>query len=345
MDSSVHRSNWVKAGLSYFAAVFGMGFALGLIRTLWLVPQVGARVAELIEMPFMILVSIIACRSVTRRFTVPNSLRPRIGVGLLGLALLVGAELAMNSLLFGRPVSEYLTSKDPVSGTAYFLALGLFAVLPLFIGRHVNPAGKSLIDAFMDKADVFESHETVVRAPAHVVLDVAEHFDLLSIPPINAIFRLRELVFGVHSKPRTGPRGLVAETTALGWGQLANRPGREIVMGAITQPWRGEVKFRAIPPAEFRGFSEPDFVKIVWTLEAEPIGPMVTRFRTQTRVLATDRNARRKFRVYWTFAGFFIILIRLLGNPAIRREAERRFREGETDAFTESHPGSGMAGI
>jgi hypothetical protein len=251
-----------------------------------------------------------------------------MGMGLLALALLVGAELAMNSLLFGRAVSDYIASKDLVSGTAYFLALGLFAVMPVFIGRHGNPAGKSLIDEFMEKADVSECHETVVRAPAHLVLDVAEHFDLLSIPAIHAIFRLRELVFGVQSRPRTGPRGLVAETTALGWGQLANRPAREIVMGAVTQPWLGDVKFRAIPPAEFRGFSEPDFVKIVWTLEAEPIGPMVTRFRTQTRVLATDQNARRKFRVYWMFAGLFIILIRLLGNPAIRREAERRFRAG-----------------
>jgi len=345
MESNVQRSNWGRAGLSYFVVVFSMGFGLGLIRTLWVVPEVGARAAELIEMPFMILVTIIACRSVTQRFAVPPSVWPRMGMGLLGLALLVGAELSISSWLLGRPVSEYITSRDPVAGTAYFLALGLFAVMPMLIGRRVNHAGISVIDAIMGKSDVSESHETVVRAPADLVLDVAEHFDLLSIPAIKAIFRLRERVFRVQSKPRSGPRGLVAETSALGWGVLAYRSGREIVMGAVSQPWIGDVKFRPIPLAEFRSFSEPDFVKIAWTLEAEPIGPALTRFRTQTRVLATDRRARLKFRIYWMFAGFFIVLIRLIGNRAIRREAERRVGDGDAGAFTKSQPGSGMAGI
>ena len=100
-------------------------------------------------------------------------------------------------------------------------------------------------------------------------------------------------------------------------------------MGAVTQPWIGDVKFRPIPPPAFRGFSEPDFVKIAWTLEAEPIDDTRTLFRTQTRVLATDRYARIRFRIYWLFAGFFIRWIRRIGNRAIRREAERRFRDGE----------------
>jgi hypothetical protein len=344
MEGNVRRTNWGKAGLLYFGVVFGVGFALGVIRTLWIVPEVGVRAAELIEMPFMIVVTIIVCRLVMRRFAVPPSLWPRLAMGLVGLAMLIGAELVLGSLLFGRTFFQYITSRDPVSGAAYFLALGMFGAMPFLIGRRVNPNGVSLIDAFMDKPDVSESHETVVHAPADVVLDVAENLDLLSIPAINAIFRLRERLFGLESKPRSGPRGLVAETTALGWGVLAHRHGREIVMGAVTQPWIGEVKFRPVPPAKFRSFSEPEFVKIAWTLEAEPIGPAETRFRTQTRVLATDRHARRKFRIYWTFAGFFIVLIRIIGNRAIRREAERRVRDSEGDALREGDHDSGMAG-
>jgi hypothetical protein len=65
-------------------------------------------------------------------------------------------------------------------------------------------------------------------------------------------------------------------------------------------------------------------VKIVWTLEAEPLGLALTRFRTETRVLATDEEARRKFRSYWRWARFGIVLIRLLMLPSLRREAERR---------------------
>jgi len=60
-----------------------------------------------------------------------------------------------------------------------------------------------------------------------------------------------------------------------------------------------------------------DGVKIAWTLEGEPVDANVTCFRTQTRVLATDENARRKFRRYWRLTTAGIILIQWLGNRAI----------------------------
>ena len=44
----------VKAGVLYFALVFGVGFVLGTIRTLLVVPRVGTRKAELMEMPIML---------------------------------------------------------------------------------------------------------------------------------------------------------------------------------------------------------------------------------------------------------------------------------------------------
>ena len=37
----------VKAGVLYFALVFGVGFLLGPIRILWAVPHFGTRMAEL----------------------------------------------------------------------------------------------------------------------------------------------------------------------------------------------------------------------------------------------------------------------------------------------------------
>jgi len=57
---------------------------------------------------------------------------------------------------------------------------------------------------------------------------------------------------------------------ALGWGVLAEVPGREIVMGAVTQPWMANVVFRALPPPSSRlltNQSTPDR----WTLRADPI--------------------------------------------------------------------------
>jgi hypothetical protein len=177
----------------------------------------------------------------------------------------------------------------------------------------------------MPRADVTECHETLVRAPADLVFDVAQTLDLQSLPLVRAIFRLRAAILGAAKPPaHLFARGLVAETTALGWGILAKRPGRELFAGSVTQPWKGDVVFTPVAPDRFAAFSEPDRVKIVWTLEAEPLGPALTRFRTETRVLATDARARVKFRRYWRWAGLGIVLIRWLLLPALRREAERR---------------------
>lgn len=183
----------------------------------------------------------------------------------------------------------------------------------------------ALIDEFIARPEVGERHSTVVAAPADLVFDVACDMDLRSIPAIRAIFWLRETLFRSKAPPRR-PQGVVAETLGLGWGRLAERPKRELVMGAVTQPWQADVVFRALPPEEFAAFAEPDLVKIAWTLEAEPIDATHTRFSTETRVVSTSDWARRKFRRYWLLVGSGIVLIRWLAVPAVRREAERHFR-------------------
>jgi len=53
----------LKVGALYFAAVFAVGFVLGAIRTLWVEPELGTRVAELIEAPMMLLVVVFAART------------------------------------------------------------------------------------------------------------------------------------------------------------------------------------------------------------------------------------------------------------------------------------------
>lgn len=188
--------------------------------------------------------------------------------------------------------------------------------------------GERLIERFIPDALVGERHETLVRAPAGLVFEVAQEFDLQSIPLVRGIFWLRAKLLRAEPPARSlFARGLVRETLALGWGSLALRPGRELVMGAVTRPWEANVGFTAVGPERFAAFAEPDLVKIAWTLEAEPLGPALTRFRTETRVQPTDGEARRKFLRYWRLFGKGIVLIRWLLLPAVRREAERRFRD------------------
>ena len=105
---------------------------------------------------------------------------------------------------------------------------------------------------------------------------------------------------------------------------LADVPDRELVAGAVTRPWEANVTFRALPPDQFAAFNEPGYVKIAWTLRADPISPTESVFRTETRVMATDPGARSKFRRYWSFLSPGIIVIRWAVLGPLKREAERR---------------------
>lgn len=125
----------MTAGLAYFAWVFAAGFLLGSIRVPLLVPRLGERMAELLEMPLMAAVIWLASADVIRRFELPPRPAIRLTTGLLALALLVTAELLLAVALADRTLGQYLASRDPVSGTVYLGMLVLFAALPLLRSR------------------------------------------------------------------------------------------------------------------------------------------------------------------------------------------------------------------
>jgi hypothetical protein len=125
----------VKAGVVYFAIVFGAGFVLGPIRILWAVPRYGTRVAELMETPIMLVVTIVAARWIVRRLALPSTPSIRLGMGFLALGLLLVAEFTLVLWLRGLSISEYLASRDPVSGTVYYVLLGVFALMPVLVAR------------------------------------------------------------------------------------------------------------------------------------------------------------------------------------------------------------------
>ena len=69
----------VKAAVMYFGIVFGAGFVLGLLRILFIVPRFGARIAELLEAPVMLLVIVFAAKWVVHKFKLAKSVVP-VGV-------------------------------------------------------------------------------------------------------------------------------------------------------------------------------------------------------------------------------------------------------------------------
>ena len=216
-----------------------------------------------------------------------------------------------------------------IGGASSATVLGwiLYAVLTwLRYGRPQRPGrnGEDPLDAFLADPEVDELHETRVRAPASLALAAAKELDLRHSPLVLSIFALRTLPTRLRGGPvRWQWPGLVEGMLAIGWGVLADIPGRLFVAGAVTQPWRADVEFRALAPEDFAAFDEPGYVKIVWTLEAEEVSELESIARTRTRVKTTDPGARRRFRRYWAAFSPGILLIRYEMLRLVRREAER----------------------
>lgn len=225
----------------------------------------------------------------------------------------------------GAIVSRWIRAAAAIAGGAAGVYAGLAAVAYVRYGTVPNrdPRDRDdLLDRFLPVYDVFEHHTIVVNASPAVTLDAAANQDLMQSPIVRAIFRAREIVMGARERGPSPP-GLLAGTLALGWRVIAEIPGREVVVGAVTQPWEADVVFRGLAPDEFAAFDEPGYVKIAWTLRAVPLPDgRLTRFTTETRAVATDSDARRRFRRYWALASPGIWTIRRLSLPSIRRAAE-----------------------
>jgi hypothetical protein len=125
----------VKSGVLYFALVFGAGFVLGTIRTLWIVPRLGTRMSELMETPIMLVISIVAARWTVLRLAVPSVPSARLVMGGIALVLMLVAEFGFVLWLRGISIRDYLATRDPVSGTVYYVMLVVFAIMPLLLAR------------------------------------------------------------------------------------------------------------------------------------------------------------------------------------------------------------------
>lgn len=180
----------------------------------------------------------------------------------------------------------------------------------------------AMLDVFVPVYDVVERHHIVVEAPAPVTLECARNLDMADACVSRALFKARELLLGAKPMPLP-PGGMLPVMLQVGWGVLDEAPGHEIVMGAVTRPWEPNPVFRRVPAAEFAAFNEPGYVKIAFTLRADPVAAETSIFRTETRAVATDERARTLFRRYWSMVSPGVALIRIAMLEPIKAAAER----------------------
>lgn len=118
------------AAAAYFAIAFAAGFALGTVRVFLLEPNVGAVSATLIELPAMLLVSWLAAGYVVKVFKVEARLAARLGMGLLAFAFLIGAEIVLGMVGFGRTLAGQIAEMTTLQGLLGVTGQTAFALFP-----------------------------------------------------------------------------------------------------------------------------------------------------------------------------------------------------------------------
>ena len=116
----------LAAAASYFGAVFALGFVLGVLRTLVLLPLTGPLVAVAIELPLMLGASWWMAGRLRRRW--PLAPGAALAMGAIAFALLMAAETAI-SLASGRSLGGHLALYAEAAhqlGLAGQLAFALF---------------------------------------------------------------------------------------------------------------------------------------------------------------------------------------------------------------------------
>jgi hypothetical protein len=186
---------------------------------------------------------------------------------------------------------------------------------------------RMLIDKYLPAFEVREHHEVLVRAEVERAYAALRALDLMRSRLVRLLFAIRTLPerFGGRAAPaaaKPASRPFLELALDIGWKVLEEAPDRELVAGAITQPWNPVVEFRGLPGSEFVSFREPGFAKIAWNIAARPAGGGRTLLSTETRVATTDAASRRKFKRYWLVFSPGIRLIRRAALGLVQRDLE-----------------------
>ncbi len=123
--------NPLLAGTAYFAIVFAAGFMFGTLRVLLVAPYVGPLFAVLIEMPFMLGIAWLVCRTLMRRMNAPNVRTAGIVMGATAFVLLMAGEYLLALGFNGVTVSQYMAQIATPPGLLGLAGQVAFAAFPV----------------------------------------------------------------------------------------------------------------------------------------------------------------------------------------------------------------------
>ena len=176
------------------------------------------------------------------------------------------------------------------------------------------PTRGALIDDWLPEFDVGERHDVAVPLEPERALELA----LATPAALDRIVRALVTARGMVARDATIEGFFAAHRFV-----VLDRTPTEWVSGAVGAVWRPRGGLVRLDDAEaWRAADVPGTIKGVVDFRAEAI-PGGSRLTTETRVKATDDQARRAFRRYWLLIGPFSALIRKRWLAAVMASAKR----------------------
>jgi hypothetical protein len=237
----------------------------------------------------------------------------------------LGLLLALVGMVSVAKPLRFLGVRTRVAG-AGMLFLGLLvaaagAALPAPL--LALPGERELLDEFVPACQFREVHEIRIHAPAEAVFGAVKSvtareirfFRLLTWLRSPRLTRARENILAAPPD-----RPLLDVALQSGFLLLAEDPPRELVFGTLLC---GRLPRVSRPePRDFTEFDRPGFCKAAMNFRLRDEGGGWVRLATETRVLALDASARRRFAAYWRVISPGSAFIRRMWLDAVKRRAE-----------------------
>jgi hypothetical protein len=187
----------------------------------------------------------------------------------------------------------------------------------------------TILDRLVPSFQAVERHSTTIAASPDQVWAALTQVTMGEL-------RLFRLLMGVRVLPgrllRSPDARFDADEPLLGWAikfgftVLGEDLRRELVVGAIGQPWRlaGGRGMAVVGGHDFAAFDQAGYAKMAANFRLDPIaGGRPTRLSTETRVACTDASSARRFARYWRLIRPASGAIRRSWLTVIKRRAER----------------------
>ena len=208
-----------------------------------------------------------------------------------------------------------------ITSAAGILLFGAGTSLPA--SEVASPTRTLIIDEFLPKYHFNEFHSTRIHAPAETVYAAVRGVTAREIRLFRILTWIRSPHFGTPQESILAPPAddpVLDVALRSGFLLLGNAPPDEVVVGTILgrTPYDGQLPSLT----GFKNFNRPGHAKAVMNFRVTPEANGWVALTTETRVLATNDRARRRFGRYWRVIYPGSALIRVMWLKAIKARAE-----------------------